>query len=59
METAAVPLSTRKSFWDALFGTTPTRRAYPRKKAESLSKALEAEIDKLESELHQTDEADN
>lgn len=58
METAAVHLPTRKSFWKALFGTTPTRQAYPRKKAESLSKVLEAEIDKLESELHQTDEAD-
>ena len=58
METAAVHPSTRKSFWETLFGTTPTRPAYARKKSEILSKALEAEIDKLESELHQTDAAD-
>ncbi len=58
MESAAVYPPTRKSFWETLFGTTPTRPAYARKEAKKLSKMLEAEIHKLEEELHRTDKAD-
>lgn len=58
MDTAAVYRSTRKSFWEKLFGTTPTRPAYEGKGAKKLSKVLEEEISKLEVELHKTDEAD-
>lgn len=58
MDTAAIHPSTRKSFWQTLFGTTPTRPAYVKKDAEKLSQTLEDAILKLERELHQTDEAD-
>lgn len=58
MDTAAIHPPTRKSFWQKLFGTTPTRPAYARKESADLSDLLAREITALETELHRTDKAD-
>lgn len=58
MDSAAVYPSTRTSFWNKLFGTTPRRPSYNRKEAGELAKSLSSQIELLTSELHRTDEAD-
>lgn len=44
MDSAAIHPSTRTSFWETLFGTTPTRGSFNRKEAEKLSGRLEKEL---------------
>jgi len=57
MESAAVHPATRKRFWKALFGTTPTRPSYNRRESEELAKRLGKEVETLQAELHRADEA--
>ncbi|MCL7488947.1 MAG: hypothetical protein M8357_12335, partial [Desulfobulbaceae bacterium] len=58
MDTAAIHPSTRTSFWNKLFGTTPKRSSFNRKEAQKLSEALSQQIDTLTKELHRTDDAE-
>ncbi|NNG05778.1 MAG: hypothetical protein HKM95_16980, partial [Inquilinus sp.] len=58
MDTAAIHPRTRKSFWNSLFGTTPTSPAYSKKDAKKLSDLLESEIKSLTAELHRKDDAE-
>jgi hypothetical protein len=57
MDSAAIHPSNRKSFWNKLFGTTPTRPSYNRKATAVLSRNLSVHIDQLTAELHRTDDA--
>lgn len=58
MDSAAVHPSTRKSFWNKLFGTAPKRPSFNRREASDLSAALGKQIEALTQELHRTDVAD-
>ena len=58
MDTAAIHPATRTTFWQRLFGTSPTRSSFNRKKTSALSERFAAQISNLEKELHRTDEAE-
>lgn len=58
LETAAIHPATKKSFWERLFGATPTRGAFNRKKASELSQKLESVIRELKLQLHSQDSAE-
>ena len=58
MESAAVHPSTRTSFWQTLFGRSPTRPSYNKNDAKQLSSRLGQEVEALRTELHRTDHAD-
>ena len=58
MESAAIYPATKKSFWQTLFGTMPTRRSYNKKEAAELARILGKQIESLRDELNQTDAAD-
>lgn len=58
METAAVYPSTKKTFWQKLFGTLPTRGSFKKNEAHDISSELKTIVEELEDALHQTDEAE-
>ncbi len=58
MDSAAIHPSTRTSFWQKLFGTTPQRPSFNRAQAAKLSDDLAAMIQSLKSELHRADDAE-
>lgn len=58
MDTAAIHPATRTTFWQRLFGTTPTRSSFNRKNTSELSNRFAAQIETLEKELHRTDDAE-
>ena len=58
MDSAAIHPSTRKTFWEKLFGTTPQRPSFNRKATSDLSNTISTHIEALNRELHRTDEAD-
>ena len=58
MDTAAIHPATRTTFWQRLFGTTPTRSSFNRQKTSELSARFAAQIETLEKELHRTDDAE-
>ena len=58
LRSAAIYAPTKKSFWDKLFGTTPTRPSFKRKETEILAQQLEKEVKALNEELHRTDQAE-
>ena len=57
MDSAAIHPSTRKRFWDKLFGKTPSRPSYNKRDSQALSDRLAREVDQLRTELHRTDGA--
>jgi hypothetical protein len=58
MDTAAIHPATRTTFWQRLFGTTPTRSSFNRKNTFELSARFATQIKTLEKELHRTDDAE-
>ena len=58
MDSAAIHPSTRTTFWQRLFGTTPQRPSFNREKSAQLSARLRKHIETLEIELHRTDDAE-
>jgi hypothetical protein len=46
MRTAAINPAAKKSFWERLFGTEPSRPAFNRKQCKALSERLEQEINR-------------
>lgn len=58
MDTAAIHPSTKTTFWQRLFGTAPRRPSFNRAKSAQLSVQFGTHIDKLERELHRTDDAE-
>jgi hypothetical protein len=58
MDTAAIHPANRKSFWQKLFGTTPSRPSLNRKEAAEFSARLNTAIESLKTELHRTDDAE-
>jgi hypothetical protein len=58
METAAVHPATRRSFWQRLFGSAPTRPPHNRREATALAALLETQRAALTAELHRTDNAE-
>ncbi|WP_322628112.1 hypothetical protein [Halothiobacillus sp.] len=58
MKTAAIYSSTKKTFWQKLFGSIPNRKAYRKQDASNISIKIEKIITDLEKTLHQTDESD-
>lgn len=58
MNSAAIHPPTKTSFWEKLFGTTPTRGSFNRKDAANLAEKLGKEIGELHYELHRTDAAE-
>jgi len=58
MDSAAIHPSTRTTFWQRLFGTTPQRPSFNRGKSSQLSAQLKKHIEALEIELHRTDDAE-
>lgn len=57
LDSAAVNPANKKSFWSKLFGSTPSRPAFNRKEAATLSGALQERIGELNQVLHAVDEA--
>jgi hypothetical protein len=57
MRTAAINPAAKKSFWERLFGTEPSRPAFNRKQCKALSERLEQKINQLEQQLHSGDNA--
>ncbi len=55
LETAAVNPSNKTSFWEKLFGSKPSRRAFNRKDAKALALQLRQDSDRLEEQLHAPD----
>lgn len=58
LNSAAIHPSTKTSFWEKLFGTTPTRSSFNKKEASSLAQRIRQEINALNAELHRIDEAE-
>ncbi len=58
MDSAAIHPANKKSFWNKLFGTTPTRSSFDKKMAAALSERLSTQITELNAELHRSDGAD-
>lgn len=58
LETAAIHPATRKTFWQALFGTKPTRGAFNRKQAGKLAQELDKHIKELKEQLSLSDDAE-
>lgn len=58
LNSAAIHPSTKTSFWEKLFGTTPTRSSFNKKEASSLAQRIKLEINALNDELHRIDEAE-
>lgn len=58
MDTAAIHPSTKTTFWQRLFGTAPKRPSFNRAQSAQLSVQFGTHIDKLERELHRTDDAE-
>ena len=56
LDTAATNPASKTSFWKKLFGSTPTKGAFPKKETAGLSAQFEAMIDELTKVLHQADE---
>lgn len=56
MDTAAIHLSTRKTFWQRLFGTIPQRPAFNRTNSALLAERFNKYITDLNTELHRTDD---
>jgi hypothetical protein len=57
LETAAVNPATKKSFWKKLFGTSPKRSAFSRKRSAVLVERIGRIIDDLNDQLHSIDNA--
>lgn len=55
LRTAAINPSHKTSFWEKLFGTSPTRAAFNRKEAFKLADKLHKKIEELQSHLHSAD----
>jgi len=58
LDTAAIHPATKASFWKRLFGTVPSRSSFNRHDCAELSQSLEAEIAKLEGQLHGPEQSD-
>jgi len=58
MDSAAIHPSTRTTFWQKLFGTTPRRSSFNRAKSAQLSAQFKKHIEALETELHRSDDAE-
>lgn len=58
MDSAAIHPSTRKRFWQRLFGAAPQRPSFNRAKSAQISGRLSKHIEALEIELHRTDDAE-
>jgi len=58
IDTAAIHPSTRTSFWQRCFGSTPKRGSFNRAKSGELSTRFKAQVDALERELYRTDDAE-
>ena len=58
MDSAAIHPANKISFWNRLFGTSPTRSSFDKKNAAALSARLESQINELNMELHRVDGAD-
>ena len=58
MDSAAIHLPTRTSFWNKYFGTTPRRPSFNREKSAQLSAKFKKSLESLEKELHRTDDAE-
>lgn len=58
IDTAAVNRATKRTFWERLFGATPTTPALNRKECSSLSDRLRSEMKQLGEQLHSADAAE-
>jgi Cdc6-like AAA superfamily ATPase len=58
MRTAAINPANKKTFWEKLFGTKPSRPAFNRKECQELAIRLDLQINQLEQQLHSADNAD-
>src|SRR5690348_5447113 len=57
IETAAVNPAHKKTFWERLFGTSPARPAFNRKRSALIAEKLREQIKQLEEQLHAAEEA--
>lgn len=57
LNSAAIYPTTKKSFWQKLFGSIPTRPSFNKRETENLSLRLKTKIAALETELHRMDDA--
>lgn len=58
LDTAAVHPSTKKSFWEKLFGTVPEKPAFNRKGAQELADRMKKTVEELNRLLYQSDNAE-
>lgn len=58
LQTAAINPAYKKTFWQKLFGTQPTRPAFNRKAAKALTEKLHEQIEKLKEMLDAADDVD-
>ena len=56
LRTAAIHPANKKTFWQKLFGTNPSRPAFNKNDAERLAKDFEKEIQALKDQLHSADD---
>jgi len=56
LDTAAINPSTKRSFWQKLFGSAPSRPSLNRKDSARLSAEIQTEIEALQKQLHSSDE---
>ncbi len=56
LDSAAINPATKKRFWDRLFGSKPTRKAFDKHKTKALSIAFAREIETLKGLLFSADE---
>ena len=56
LRSAAIHPANRKTFWQKLFGTKPSRAAFNKSEAERLAKDFEKEIQALKEQLHSADD---
>jgi hypothetical protein len=56
LRTAAIHPANRKTFWQKLFGTNPSRPAFNKNDAERLAKDFEKEVQALKNQLHSADD---
>ncbi len=58
IDSAAIHPSTRTTFWQKMFGTSPKRPSFNREKSARLSEQFRVQICALEAELHQNDDTE-
>ncbi len=58
MDTAAIHPATKTSYWSSLFGTSPSKAAYPKRKVKVLSEKLDQFVSTMKAELTRKDDAE-